>query len=168
MQDVPTRTAWTLYGHSAANADNYTRSYLRMCGVVSFADFWRMWHHTHPDLIGEPARIVAVKGQRITAWSFFRADSRPEWEHASNTAGTVVSARVALSAAQCTAVWMELLVQCVLGNHPDNLNGVQITRKSTRVRRGEPGLYMKIDVWLATREVPTAWIRAYVPHAQDA
>lgn len=162
MDDVPTATAWTLYAHFACTAETYASSYMRMCTVASFSDFWRMWHHTHPDLIADTARAVAIGGRPVTAWSFFRDGSVPEWEHPTNAAGKVVPVRAALAPDDATRIWQTLLMQCVLGTHPSHLNGVQITRKSTHVRAGEPGLFMKVDVWLdKPTDEPTEWIREH-------
>ena len=174
MEDVPCASTWTLYGHGMATSESYASAYTTICTVSSFSDFGRMWNHTHPRLVASPTRIVAIGGRRITSWSFFKNNVKPEWEDPANAAGVTYTLRAALDEEDAYRLWETLVSECVLGTHPAHLNGVQLTRKSSGVRHGEPGLYVKVDLWFASRDDPCAWIRArlapyaFLPASRDA
>ena len=164
--EIPTRDRWTLYSHYLSNAESYQTSYLNMCDVTSFQDFGRMWNHTHPKLIGDASRIVQIQGRRVTSWSFFKNDISPEWEHPENACGLTFSVRTTMSPDDAYNLWESLVTACVLSNHPETLNGVQLSRKSGHVRPHEPGLFMKCDLWFspsADHNSAAAWIADTFP-----
>ena len=166
QHDIPTRDHWTLFSHYLSNAESYQTSYLRMCDVASFQDFGRMWNHTHPKLIGDASRIIQIQGRRVTSWSFFKNGISPEWEHPENASGITFSVRSTMSPDDAYALWETLVTNCVLSKHPDTLNGVQLSRKSTHVRPHEPGLFMKCDLWFSSDAdcvAVTQWIRETLP-----
>jgi hypothetical protein len=109
-----------------------------------------MWNHTHPTLVGDPARAVQIQGRRITSWSFFKDEILPEWEHPSNEHGITYSLRTTMNCDDVYTLWETLVTHCTLSTHPNYLNGVQVYRKSSTVRFREPGLPMKFDIWFGS------------------
>jgi hypothetical protein len=144
---IPTRNKWTLYAHYLSNSNSYQTSYVKLCDVASFQDFGRMWNHTHPRLVGDTTRAVQIQGKQVTSWSYFKDGISPEWEHPSNEHGITYSLRTTMNCGDVYTLWETLVAHCTLSSHPNDLNGVQVCRKSGTVRPHEPGLLMKFDLW---------------------
>ncbi len=147
---IPTRNMWTLYAHYLSNSDSYQTSYVKLCDVASFQDFGRMWNHTHPRLVGDPTRAIQIQGRRVTSWSYFKDEISPEWEHPLNEHGITYSLRTTMTCDDVYTLWETLVANCTLSSHPNDLNGIQVYRKSGSVRPHEPGLLMKFDLWFAS------------------
>lgn len=165
--EITTRDRWTLYSHYLSNAESYNASYQRMCDVVSFQDFGRMWNHTHPTLVGDARRVVQIQGRRVTSWSFFKNNISPEWEHPENANGCTFSARTTMSPYEAYQLWETLVTTCVLSEHPASLNGVQLSKKSNYVRPRELGLLMKCDLWFSSNADQASlleWIARVFPN----
>lgn len=167
LEFIPTHNTWTLYAHYLSNANSYQTSYIKMCDVASFQDFGRMWNHTHPRLIGDATRAVHVQGKRLTTWSFFKDNISPEWEDSLNKNGVTYSFRKGMSCDDVYNLWETLVASCTLSTHPCELNGIQVSRKTTTVCPHEPGLIMKFDLWftsVSSHNEIEEWLSHLVPN----
>ena len=152
--DDPPIDPWSLYVHGIADATSYKTSYVHMVTVSTCAEWARMWNHMHSECIARPDVIVKTQGIDVTTWSFFRRGIKPEWEDPANHNGSTLTARVTLPPDDATNVWAALVLECARGAAPDQVVGVQVTRKKSRHTFSN-----KFDIWLSCRATPElhAW-----------
>lgn len=136
---------WRLYAHFQANANTYGTSYVHMVTIESLETWARVWNNVPFHVLARDDSVVCVGGKRVTTYSLFRDTVLPEWEDPTNANGHTLTHRVTHNAARALPleVWKSLFVECIRGAEPDDVVGVQVTKKQTR-----GALVVKFDVWL--------------------
>jgi hypothetical protein len=154
MDDAPL-DPWSFYAHGVADAASYNAAYTHLITVTTCLEWGHAWNYVRPDCIARPDVAVKLRGMEVTAWSFFRAGIKPEWEDPSNHNGSTLTARASLPPEAATRVWTALVAECARGAAPAHVVGVQVARK-----RSKHGFSTKFDVWLSCHATPhlQAWV----------
>lgn len=146
--------AWDMYVHFVPNTDNYTSSYTKLGSVETCEEWGQLWQYAHIDMIPRTDACVVLTERMdpVIGWSFFRRGVRPEWEDPANSHGVTLSARIRST----QNIWPELVVDCARGATPDEVMGVQVTRKPGRVV-----MTLKTDVWICNADTANvyAWLQ---------
>lgn len=154
----PLMNAWRLYAHGEADATRYNSAYNLMTTMHTCEDWGRAWSNLPWHILGT-RKVAKVYGRNVQAWSLFKEDTSPAWEHPDNICGTTLSYRTSLCNRDAEHLWTSLVVECVRGAAPAEINGVLLTQKVQRSVR------LRYEVWL--RQCPEEkvleileWIRS--------
>lgn len=135
--------SWTLFVHYYCHNNNYGCSYDKICSFSTIQDFWRV-HNNFPSAKQLATSYILHDDKYINAFSLFKDNIRPEWEHNKNIKGSEWGCRNVYSE-ECFKCAYENLVFAAIGNKIRHCTGVRAVNKSTRYKT-----YMKIEVWLST------------------
>ena len=151
---------WRLYVHSRSTSQTYGASYALMSRMTTLEEWARTWNHCHPEVVGDPTRMLKANGLLVTSWSLFRDSVLPEWEHPCNANGTTLTHRTDTMRIDAAELWKQVVLDCVRGAAPNDVNGIQITQKYVRTV-----MYIRVDVWTRTNVNDTvmAWLAEVTP-----
>ena len=86
MEDPSLENTWTLYAHLDTNV--YADGIKKMHEFSTVQGFWCMFNHI-PDISEcfTNRTKLEIQGVRVNAFSLFKGDVTPEWEHEVNRTG---------------------------------------------------------------------------------
>lgn len=153
---------WVMYAHLQSISSTYYSSYISLGEIYTIADFWRLINNI-PSAKDLHSSTIVWHGKRIVAYSLFKEDITPEWEHPINEQGCEWGCRENMSSDLFNQMWSSLILLSV-NDQIDNVAGVRCINKSNRVR----SMY-KIELWLdSNNEADTIhakdMIDAMLPH----
>lgn len=136
-------TEWRLYVHTHSISSNYGSAYECIATIRTVADLWRTLQNV-PDAAELVSKLVLHKNKRVVAYSLFRGDVRPEWEHNVNSNGSEWGCRDAIHPETLTRMWLHLALAAV-GEQLRHCVGARVINKSNRTRQ-----LHKVEVWMST------------------
>jgi hypothetical protein len=134
---------WSLYFHFVFNDSSYILSYAHIIDIKS-CEKWAQMITFVPGfhvILSEKTKLV-VNGREVNSFSFFKHDILPEWEHQANHHGSTLTTRLKLSRSETERLWTFITCECARGAMNENVLGVQLTKKMSRV------VMVKVDFWL--------------------
>ena len=135
---------WTLYAHTPSTADTYGNNMHALVRITDVRDWAVVMQHVPMVRHVRELIDVGLAGTRVHAWSLFRDDVTPEWEHPRNAHGRTLTHRASgPDTLRSHEQWLALLVECVRGADPNGLVGLQVTRKIMKGVR-----HVRLDAWL--------------------
>lgn len=142
---LPLTHTWSLYAHLQAVSSTFQSSYLKLAEMTNIKDFWCVFNNiaSCQDL---HTNIVVIDNKRIIAYSFFKDDITPEWEHPTNYAGSEWGCREHMSAMTFESLFASLVVAAA-NDELEHVVGVRCINKCNRTRS-----LFKIEVWMDTCE----------------
>lgn len=142
-ETYPLESEWSWYIHFETGGGDYKDSSLKIGTFSTLYDYCSYVNHVpDPCLSFSPTFCPSVGGKRVTAYSVFRSDITPEWEHPSNLTGSEWVIRDCPTAKEAGAAFKLLCDSAVGETLPDGVNGVRFVTK--RGRR----LFLKVEVWM--------------------
>ena len=141
----PLSNTWTFFVHYYCNNNNYGSNYGRIYSFSTIQDFWRLYNNfpTADQLVSS---YILHDHKSINAFSLFKDNIRPEWEHNKNMYGSEWGCRNIYSEEEFKNVWNNLVLAAI-GNKIRNCTGVRAVNKSISYKT-----YVKIEIWLSTCE----------------
>ena len=142
MQDVvqmagrmPLAGKWAWYAH--CNASKYSDTCIRLGVVTTIKEFWEYYNNI-PSVGLFATSQIRCKGSKVAIYgfSFFREDTRPEWEDPVNESGGEFVLRMIGNACP-SGFWASVLLSCIEGSAP--IVGVRCISK----------VPIKVEVWYA-------------------
>lgn len=132
---------WSFYVHLQCGSVTYTNSFLKVADIETIADYWNVMN-TVPAASVLHSDSIWLDQKRIIAYSIFKDDITPEWEHPVNAQGYEWGCRDNLTCHEFQELW-SMLSMLAVNDEASHLVGVRCINKSNRLRN----LY-KIEVWL--------------------
>lgn len=138
---LPFEDKWTLYGHLQSASTNYNMCCVKMADIQTIADFWNVFNNVHSakELHSE---YVLLDNKRMIAYSLFKNDISPEWEHHVNASGSEWGCRDNITRDEFDRMWRELTLS-VVNNEFEHVVGVRCINKTNKSRD-----MFKIEIWM--------------------
>tara|TARA_Y100000741_G_scaffold363362_1_gene351445 strand:+ start:23399 stop:24010 length:612 start_codon:yes stop_codon:yes gene_type:complete len=132
-----------LYAHMLSGSTTYINSFMKIVDIHTIADFWNTYNSL-PSAKDLHSSTINVAGKKMVAYSLFKNNITPEWEHPINKKGSEWGCRENLSCETFAETWRTLSLSFV-NNELDHVVGVRCINKSNRNR-----VIHKIEVWMDT------------------
>lgn len=142
---------WCLYIHLQSVSSTFNASYLKIAEILTVADYWKIFNNI-PLYESLHTDTVMLEGRRIIAYSLFKNDITPEWEHPVNFDGCEWGCREEMSASLFSFMFSELTLSCV-NNEIDDVVGVRCINKCNKMRS-----IHKIEVWMECNDIDKAQV----------
>ena len=138
---------WTMYAHVHCVSNTYINSIIPIFTFDNISDFWCMFNNI-PSAKDLHENIVMLSQKQLVAYSLFKNDITPEWEHHINANGSELGCRTYMNSGLFEQIWLDFILLAI-GNDPEfkNVVGVRCINKSNKLRK-----LFKIEVWLQTYE----------------
>ena len=88
---------WCVYVHLQSVSSTFNMSFLKVAEIHTVADYWRVFNNL-PSCEDLHTNVVMLDGKRIIAYSVFKEEITPEWEHPVNFHGCEWGCREEMSA----------------------------------------------------------------------
>lgn len=134
---------WTLYANLQSMSITYSNSFVKIGSAQNISDFWRLFNNI-PSALDLHSKAVYVNNNEIVAYSFFRDDITPEWEHPINLKGSEWGCRENIEASEFETLWNYLILS-VVNEEFNNVVGIRCINKTNRIR-----VVYKIEIWMDT------------------
>lgn len=132
---------WVWYGHQPCGSNTYSKSYIELGRFKTVAEFWQHYNFFPP--IGcIHDGTVYCNSMPIVAYSLFRSDIKPEWEHPVNSHGSEWGCRESLDRSTFEILW-ETYVLGAIGEQIPHCVGIRAINKTNRSRS-----LHKFEIWL--------------------
>ena len=132
---------WKLYANLQCGSTTYSLSYIEISDISTIADYW-MTMNNIPSAFDLHTNQVFIDNKRVSAYSLFKEDITPEWEHPINENGCEWGCRENLTDSTFAHMWQTLTLMAV-NNELDYVIGIRCINKTNRMRN-----LHKIEVWL--------------------
>lgn len=139
------QTPWVWYIHFQCASVNYGTSYQRIGDFNTMSEFWKLYNNI-PDVGSVHDGTVRLEKQSVVAYSVFRHGVLPQWEDATNIAGSEWGCRESLNRAFFQTLWNDYLFAAI-GELIPHCVGIRAINKSNKNR----GLH-KIEVWMDAKD----------------
>lgn len=139
----PLETEWSWYVHFETGGGDYKGASLKVGTFKTLVDYCSFLNHIpDPCVSFSPSFCPSIQGKKVTAYSLFRSDITPEWEHPSNLSGSEWVLRDVPTIKEGGSAFKLLSHSAVGETFPEGVNGVRFVTK--RGRR----LFVKVEVWM--------------------
>ncbi len=141
---------WTYYIHVDSQSDTYLNSYKKVLDFDSCEGWARLFNNI-PDAgtLLSLENEIWCESEKVSAYSIFKEDIKPEWEDENNCYGCEWGCRQEIEKSDANIIWKHLVASVVCGQL-DAL-GVRVVNKNTLTRS-----ISKIEVWLGQYHDPAA------------
>jgi len=116
-------------------------SCIKLTDIYTIADFWKTMNYL-PSASDLHSATINIDGKKMIAYSLFKNDITPEWEHPTNKNGSEWGCREHLSCASFSQIWNTLILSFV-NNELDHVVGIRCINKTNKNR-----IIHKIEIWM--------------------
>ena len=150
------RNKWSLYAHIQSVSSTFSTSFVKIADIYTIADFWKVFNNI-PSCDDLYSNLIYLNDKRIIAYSFFKDDITPEWEHPVNMKGCEWGCREEMSSDVFTSLFNELVL-LVVNDDIANIVGIRCINKCNKQRN----IY-KIEIWMQSNDITHAnLVRSYI------
>lgn len=132
---------WVWYGHHPCGSNTYNKAYIELGRFRTIAQFWQHFNN-FPAIGNIHDGTVYCNNMPIVAYSLFRSDVKPEWEHPVNSRGSEWGCRESLDRKTFETLWLGYVLGAI-GEQIPHCVGIRAINKSNRTR-----FLHKLEVWL--------------------
>lgn len=140
---------WCVYVHLQSVSSTFNVSFLKVAEIHTVADYWKVFNNL-PSCEDLHTNVVMLDGKKIIAYSVFKEDITPEWEHSVNFHGCEWGCREEMSANLFSFLYSRLALSAV-NNEIDNVVGIRCINKCNKLRN-----IHKIEVWMECDDMDNA------------
>lgn len=140
---------WCVYVHLQSVSSTFNMSFLKIAEIHTVADFWRVFNNI-PSCEDLHTNTVMLEGKKIIAYSLFKEDITPEWEHPVNFAGCEWGCREEMTASLFSFLYSRLALSAV-NSEIDHVVGIRCINKCNKLRN-----IHKIEVWMECNDMDSA------------
>lgn len=133
--------SWSFYVHLQSVSATFNFSFIKIAEIRSVADYWRVMNNI-PSCKDLHTNTVLMDGKRIIAYSFFKEDITPEWEHPINNSGCEWGCRDEMSAEFFSDMFLHLTL-CAINCEMDDVVGIRCINKCNKLRN-----LHKLEIWM--------------------
>lgn len=134
---------WNLYGHTQSISQTYSSAFVKLSTIKTIADFWCTMNNI-PSAYDLHSHQIFMDEKRIVAYSLFKENITPEWEHQMNINGCELGFRDELDVETFSQLWNTFTLSAV-NNEIDHVVGIRAINKCNKSR-----CIYKFEIWLDT------------------
>jgi len=139
---------WCFFIHTHSQSENYGSSYKKLLTFDTCEEWGRLINNVpKASTLLSATNEVYINNEKVVAYSVFKKNIHPEWEHGENRFGCEWGCRQIINSYDADLLWENLFMELISGKL--DVLGIRVVNKSNFVRS-----FSKIEIWMSDKDDP--------------